>query len=97
MTATTETRIPQASLREEWAVASVQRWARAMGRPPTAVLAGSTPSAVVVPLTTAVPVDPVRAARRASALLRLASDTRAPAHERALAADRAADLLRRSA
>lgn len=89
-------RIPQASLREEWAVAAVERWARALPRPVPAA-GRSTPPAVVAGAATVDAVDPERAARRATALLKLAADPRAPAHERALAADRAAELLRRSA
>lgn len=94
-TAAQPPRLPQATLAEEFAVASVQRWALAMGRRPTvpataAALAGEPAVAAPAP-------SGDRAARRAEALLRLAMDGRTTAHERALAAARAAEYLRASA
>ena len=95
MTRTADQRIPQASLREEWSVSSVQRLAWAMGRPPAAPI-----EPMVRGLATDVPTplageagqvpDPVRWARRIEALRRLAADPRATPAERALAAQRLA-------
>jgi len=87
-------RIPQASLREEWAVAVTQQWAHrlAVTFGENHCGGGSTQVAPEAPAGGGLRDD-----RRAAALLRLAADERATAHERALAADRAAELLRRTA
>ena len=78
-------RIPQASLREEWSATYVA-WQRTFA-----------PSAAPAAATSTTATRPDRAAQRngrvAAALLRLASDPRATAAERALAARKAADLL----
>jgi hypothetical protein len=70
-------RIPEATLREEWSATYVA-WAGTVR--PTA--AGHPRVA-----------DAARDSRRAEALLRLAADPRAMPHERALAAQKAAQLL----
>ncbi|HWJ83519.1 MAG TPA: hypothetical protein VNS55_14870 [Nocardioides sp.] len=75
------TRIPQATLREEWSATYVA-W---RGNFP--------PSAAPAPVTATTATRPERNGRVAEALLRLASDPRATAAERALAARKAADLL----
>lgn len=85
MTTTTD-RIPQATLREEWSASRLSHWARTVepfGAP--AVSDGDAP----------VPPSTGRGPRLAEALLRLAADPRATVHERALAADRLASVLRR--
>ena len=99
---TTATLPPQASLREAWTVATVERLARAMGRPAAAPRSGSgrlAPSPAPRPARPADRVtdsdgDPAVAMRRTDALLRLALDGSATAAERALAAERAAAYLR---
>jgi hypothetical protein len=101
MTLTTSDRVPQATLREEWAFVTVQRWAWTMGRPstvPVAVVAMAGEPATTAPAPSSGPAAvadlDARRAQRAEALLRLATDPRATAHERSLAADRAATFLR---
>ncbi|KAA1415850.1 hypothetical protein F0U44_19615 [Nocardioides humilatus] len=86
MTATTTERIPQATLREEWAASRLSHWARNLEPvvaevPAPDVQDCSAPSGRWTP-------------RLADALLRLAADPRATAHERALAADRFAAAMR---
>jgi hypothetical protein len=93
---------PQASLRESWTVATVERLAWTMGRPAAAPRAGSahatsSPARPTRPLDGAVGAEHTTRARRAEALLRLAMDAAAPPAERALAAERAAGFLRVSA
>ena len=87
--------IPQASLREEWSVSSVQRLAWAMGRPSdaqtvpdAATRAAAREVAHEAGPSGAVPHDPVRRARLMSALRRLAADPGATPAERALALGR---------
>jgi len=79
-TQTTGRIIPQASLREEWSVSTVQQLAWSMGHPITYYVKaeGATGRAV--------------RARRREALRRLAMDPAATVAERALAAHRLADL-----
>jgi hypothetical protein len=77
MTQPTGPIIPQASLREEWSVSSVERLAWSLGRP----LAHYTRVA-----------DPARRSRRAEALRRLAADPAATVAERALAAHRLVEM-----
>lgn len=74
-------RIPEATLREEWSATYVA-WAGTLrpSVPPHRRTAPAKP-------------DADRDSRRAEALLRLASDPRATPHERALAAQKAAELL----
>lgn len=74
-------RIPEATLREEWSATYVA-WA------------GTIRPSVAAHRRTA-PAEPrgERDSRVAEALLRLASDARATPHERALAAQKAAELL----
>lgn len=86
------TRLPLTSLQDEWLVARTQHWARTSG-------AFDRRPAAPAPAPAAAPQRPAddRAARRAEHLLRLASDERSTPNERALAAERAADLLRRFA
>ena len=69
--------IPQATLSEQWRVASVQQLAWTLGHP-------------IVRYTKR--QDPTRRARRREALLRLAMDPAATVAERALAAHRLHDL-----
>ncbi|WP_183093324.1 hypothetical protein [Nocardioides stalactiti] len=87
MTTTTTERIPQATLREEWSASRLSHWARNLE---SSVEAARAPVG---------PGNPTpsrgRNPRLADALLRLAADPRATIHERALAADRAAEALRR--
>lgn len=85
MTAATD-RIPQATLREEWSAARLSHWARTVE-----------PSGSRVRAEAGAPPHPSSGSRPrlADALLRLAADPRATAHERALAADRLASVLRR--
>ena len=96
---TSTARLPEASLLEEWTVARTQHWARTSGafgvRPGLEDAARRTrPAAQHAP---AAPRDAARDSRRTEHLLRLAGDDRATAAERALAAERAAQLLRRFA
>lgn len=70
-------RIPEATLREEWSATYVA-WAGTI-RPTVAAHRRTAPAE--------------RDSRVAEALLRLASDARATPHERALAAQKAAELL----
>lgn len=108
---TASTRLPEASLLEEWTVSRTQHWARTSGvfggaatsshRGRTAAATANSPAAAAPPRPEVDQfpdvVDAERASRRAEHLLRLAVDDRATAHERALAAERAAVLLRRIA
>ncbi|WGL50835.1 hypothetical protein P5P86_12765 [Nocardioides sp. BP30] len=92
MSPSTDHRIPQASLREEWSIASVQRLAWSMGRPADAV---DPVRRLPVGLTSGSErrsPDPARRARRMEALARLAVDPQATPAERALAAQRLAAL-----
>jgi len=77
MTQPGERIIPQATLREEWRVASVQQLAWTMGHPIVRYAKRQ---------------DPARRTRRMEALRRLANDPGATVAERALAAHRLADL-----
>jgi hypothetical protein len=77
MTTMTDRIIPQATLSEQWRVASVQQLAWTLGRP-------------IVRYTKL--ENPTRRARRREALLRLAMDPAATVAERALAAHRLHDL-----
>jgi len=104
MTRTTDQRIRQASLREEWSVSSVQRLAWAMGRSPAAPAAvrraaagmpgrsvsGVSVSGASAPL--AKSHDPARRIRLIQALGRVAADTTASVAERKLAEQRLAEL-----
>jgi len=104
MTGTTDDRIKQASLREEWSVSSVERLARAMGRPaagPAATpraaagLPGAAVAAATPPGPSAAPAtmpDPARRARLIQALGRLAADVTATPAERSLAEQRLAEV-----
>lgn len=74
-------RIPEATLREEWSATYVA-WAGTL-RPAVAPHRRTPPAEA----------RGDRDTRRAEALLRLASDSRATPHERALAAQKAAELL----
>lgn len=74
-------RIPEATLREEWSATYVA-WAGTL-RPAVRAHRRTPPGET----------GDGGAARRAEALLRLASDSRATPHERALAARKAAELL----
>jgi hypothetical protein len=84
--------LPQASLREAWTVATVERWATAMGRPTAALRPGLGRGASAQ--RPARPADAALTRRRTEALLRLALDGSATTAERALAAERAAAYLR---
>jgi hypothetical protein len=76
-------RIPQASLREEWSATYVAwRGTLSPGAAPSVATSAARPER-----------SAQRNGRVAEALLRLASDPRATAEERALAARKAADLL----
>lgn len=97
MTQTTDHRIKQASLREEWSVSSVQRLAWAMGRPaarpvaaPRAAAGQPTTSArqEQIPQTVVGAPDPARQLRLIQSLGRLAGDPHASTAERKLAAER---------
>ncbi|WP_370289491.1 hypothetical protein [Nocardioides sp.] len=94
---TSTARLPEASLLEEWTVARTQHWARTSGafgvRPRLEDDVRSTRPAAKP----TAPRDSARDSRRTEHLLRLAGDDRATAAERALAAERAAQLLRRFA
>jgi len=87
MTATAD-KIPQATLREEWSASRMNHWARTLEPSVGPVRGDAGPGT---------PLPPGRSPRLADALLRLAADPRANAHERALAADRAAAMLRAQA
>jgi hypothetical protein len=94
---TTTDLLPQASLREVWSVATVERLARTMGRPAVVPRTGpASPSPAAAP-EPARSVDPARRDRRTQALLKLAMNDAAAPAERALAAERAAEYLRLSA
>lgn len=84
---TAATRIPEATLREEWSAAYVA-WTRAIGP----VMDGAPTSDAARPAD----LSSDRASRLADSLLCLAADPRATGPERALAAQRAADLLTRA-
>lgn len=98
MTPTTDQRIPQASLREEWSVSSVQRLAWTMGRLVTAPATGQRAGAGVSTTGSGSSArrarlhDPAQRARRLDALRRLAADPQATAAERALAVQRLTEL-----
>ena len=77
MTTMTDRIIPQATLSEQWRVASVQQFAWTMGRPIVRY---------------AKLQDPSRRAHRREALRRLAADPAATVAERALAAHRLHDM-----
>jgi hypothetical protein len=97
---TTMDLLPQASLREEWSVSTVERLARTMGRPAVVPRTGPIAAVPSGPPDTPKParsVDPARRDRRTEALLRLAMNSAAAPAERALAAERAAEYLRLSA
>jgi len=81
----TTSRIPEATLREEWSATYVA-WAGTL-RPSVAAHRRTAPAAA------ARATGGERDTRRAEALLRLAADSRATPHERALAAQKAAELL----
>jgi len=94
MTRTTDQRIKQASLHEEWSVSSVQRLAWAMGRPAAAPAAVRGAAAGMPDRSTTrigMP-DPARRTRLIQALGRLAADATASPAERALAEQRLAEL-----
>lgn len=94
MTQSTDHRIRQASLHEEWSVSSVQRLAWAMGRP-AAAPAAVRRAAAGLPgpsLPSGPSADPARRIRLVQALGRLAADATATEAERALAEQRLAEL-----